>query len=122
MANFSEDTPMALIYTLTDKTLMMRAARQLKEQADVLLNRYGTNWAENDESKGAKRKFDRLLRDERDLRMLAKRFEKVMKVQEAEAAAQVAPLLAAPVAAPSTAGDPDPIVTTTAYVPEEATA
>ncbi len=118
MANFSEDTPMALIYTLTDKTLMMRAARQLKEQADVLLNRYGTNWAENDESKDAKRKFDRLLRDERDLRMLAKRFEKVMKVQEAEAAAQVAPLLAAP----STAGDPDPIVTTTAYVPEEATA
>ncbi len=113
---------MALIYTLTDKTLMMRAARQLKEQADVLLNRYGTNWAENDESKDAKRKFDRLLRDERDLRMLAKRFEKVMKVQEAEAAAQVAPLLAAPVAAPSTAGDPVPPVTTTAHVPEEATA
>lgn len=91
---------MALIYTLTDKTLMMRAARKLKEQADQLLACYGANWAESKATREAKREFDRLLRDERDLRMLAKRFEKAMQVQAAEAAAKVAPLLtpAAPAA------------------------
>lgn len=67
-------------FTLTDKTLLMRAGRLLAEQAHVLKADHGlAGWGGSAESKEAKRQHDRLLRDERDLRELAKRLEKQEK-------------------------------------------
>lgn len=77
-----------LIFTNTDKTLMMRAARHLSTQAAELKNSFGQNWAFDKESRNAKREYDRLLRDERDLRALAKRLETAVANERAHADAQ----------------------------------
>lgn len=69
-----------MIFTNTDKTLMMRAGRLLVEQARILKHSYGQNWAGSAEAKEAKRQHDRLLRDDRDLRELAKRLEIQSKI------------------------------------------
>ncbi len=68
-----------MIFTKTDKTLLDRAARIIHNQAVVEENSYkGDTWAATETGKEAKKRYDRLLRDERDLRALAKRLEKAM--------------------------------------------
>lgn len=62
------------MFTLTDKTLIDRAARLLREQASLLHDaQNGLPWGTNEAGQKAKLQFDRLMRDERDLRSLAKR-------------------------------------------------
>lgn len=66
-----------LVFTKTDKTLLDRAARIIHNQAVVEENSYkGAGWASSENGKEAKKRYDRLLRDERDLRELAKRLER----------------------------------------------
>lgn len=61
-------------FTLTDKVLIDRAARLVNGQAKQLrLAHEQGGWATDDESRKAKLEYDRLLRDERDLRALGKR-------------------------------------------------
>lgn len=60
-------------FTKTDKALIDRAARHLSEAAVIEKNSYGTDWTVDAECKAAKRRYDRLLRDERDLRELGRR-------------------------------------------------
>lgn len=60
-------------FTNTDKALLHRAARLVAEVAQAEKSSYGHNWAFDAEAKAAKLRFDRLLRDERDLRELARR-------------------------------------------------
>lgn len=62
-------------FTLQDKVLLDRAARLIKEEADVLMRSEcpPAGWGATDASKKAKLVFDRLKRDERDLRALGKR-------------------------------------------------
>ena len=62
-------------FTLTDKSLMLRAARILEGDAGVLESSHGPVWSATADGKTAKREFDRLLRDARDLRSLVRRFE-----------------------------------------------
>ncbi len=62
-------------FTLTDKSLMLRAARILETDASVLEASHGPVWSATAEGPAAKREHDRLLRDARDLRTLCKRFE-----------------------------------------------
>ena len=59
-------------FTRTDKALMERAARHLAERANNL-ELSNTPWGSTPEGRDAKRLHDRLRRDERDLRALAKR-------------------------------------------------
>lgn len=66
------------VFTGTDKALLLRAGRLLLEQAQTLENSHGQNWAANSESREAKAEFDRLHRDARDLKALAKRYEKLV--------------------------------------------
>lgn len=62
------------MFTLTDKVLIDRAARLINEQAKALRNSYGQlGWSTDETSRKQKLVYDRLLRDERDLRALAKR-------------------------------------------------
>ncbi len=65
-----------MLFTTTNKALMQRAARHLTEQAGILKNSYGQNWAASKEAKVAKRQYDRLLRDARDMRELATALDK----------------------------------------------
>ena len=65
---------MANEFTLTDKALMLRAARFMVEEAAVLAQSHGPVWAATADGVVAKRQHDRLLRDARDLRALVKRF------------------------------------------------
>jgi len=59
-------------FTPVDKALLERAARHLTERADNL-ERSNTPWGSTSEGRDAKRLHDRLRRDERDLRVLARR-------------------------------------------------
>lgn len=63
------------MFTLTDKVLIDRAARLIKEQAQVMLRADcpASGWGATEESRKAKLVYDRLVRDERDLRALGKR-------------------------------------------------
>lgn len=63
------------MFTLTDKTLLDRVARMVKEQHQTMLARDcpAAGWGATEESRKAKLVFDRLVRDERDLRALGKR-------------------------------------------------
>ena len=66
-----------MIFTKTDKTLLDRAARIIHDHAVVEESTHGQpTWAASELGKEAKKRYDRLLRDERDLRALAKRLEK----------------------------------------------
>jgi hypothetical protein len=67
-----------MIFTKTDKTLVDRAARIVHDQAVIEEKMHGPVWSATAEGKDAKRRYDRLLRDERDLRMLARRLEKLV--------------------------------------------
>jgi hypothetical protein len=64
-----------MIFTKTDKALLDRAARIVHDQARIEETTHGPVWAATAEGKEAKKRFDRLLRDERDLRQLARRLE-----------------------------------------------
>lgn len=65
-----------MIFTKTDKALLDRAARHVHNQAVVEETSYkGVAWSATQTGKEAKKRYDRLLRDERDLRALAKRLE-----------------------------------------------
>lgn len=62
-------------FTKMDKALMDRAARNLTAQAKVMEGQFAVplGWGATTQSKKAKLEFDRLMRDARDLRALAKR-------------------------------------------------
>ena len=61
-------------FTKTEKALLDRSARNLTGQASKIYETHGnTGWGANKESKAAKLEYDRLQRDARDLRALAKR-------------------------------------------------
>lgn len=68
---------MSAVFTRTDKALIDRAARHLKDTARELQRSTGPVWSATEGGKKAKRVYDRLMRDERDLRMLARRLEKI---------------------------------------------
>jgi len=62
------------MFTLTDKTLLDRAARMLNGAAKELREQYeAEGWAKTEAGRKAKQEYDRLLRDERDMRSLGKR-------------------------------------------------
>jgi len=62
------------MFTLTDKTLLDRAARMINASAKALrLEHESAGWASTEAGKKAKAEYDRLLRDERDMRSLGKR-------------------------------------------------
>lgn len=63
-----------VIFTKADKVLMMRTARALEQKAEEIRIEQGF-WSGTAASKNAKKQYDRLMRDWRDLRMLAKRLE-----------------------------------------------
>lgn len=63
------------VFTNTDKALLLRSARLLLDQAQTLERSYGQNWAADPDHRAAKLEFDRLHRDARDLRALARRYE-----------------------------------------------
>lgn len=60
------------MFTKTDKSLLDRAARRITLSANAI---QATNpvWGATENSKKAKLEYDRLMRDARDLRMMAKR-------------------------------------------------
>ena len=66
---------MSYEFTLTDKTLMLRAARFLNAEAAVLEASHGPVWVATQEGIVAKKQFDRLLRDARDMKTLVRRLE-----------------------------------------------
>lgn len=64
------------MFTLVDKTLLDRAARLVNEKARtyrVAHQKPDTGWNGSKEDREAKVVYDRLLRDERDLRLLGTR-------------------------------------------------
>ena len=67
-----------VIFTNTDKALLFRCARILTEEA-LSLKYSHSPWGINAESREAKRRHDRLLRDARDLQELAKQLLKENK-------------------------------------------
>lgn len=71
---------MTLIFTNTDKGLLQRAARNLDEIGKGLLKTHGPVWSATKEGVKAKLVFDRLQRDSRDLRAMAKRIIGVNKL------------------------------------------
>ena len=62
-------------FTNTEKALMDRSARNLIDQAQQIYNAQAVpmGWGATKDSKKAKLEYDRLQRDARDLRALAKR-------------------------------------------------
>lgn len=67
-----------MIFTKTDKALIDRAARYLRGEAAKLEKQFPV-FSATKEGRRAKDEFDRMMRDERDLRMLAKRLQKDSK-------------------------------------------
>lgn len=64
-----------MIFTKTDKSLIDRAARYLRGEAAKLEKQFPV-FSASKEGRRAKDEYDRMMRDERDLRMLAKRLLK----------------------------------------------
>ena len=62
-------------FTRTDRALLIRIGGHLREAAQTEFNGYGNNWGASADSREAKKTYDRLLRDERDLEALRKRLE-----------------------------------------------
>ena len=82
-------------FTLTDKTLLDRAARLINDQARLLGTNHGTDgWSTDDVARKAKLVYDRLLRDERDLRALGQRMAKHFDVRPALRAPKQKPMTA----------------------------
>lgn len=81
---------MPIVFTQTDKALIDRAARHLNQSAATLLKQFGENWAASKQSRAAKAEYDRLQRDERDLKHLAVKWKGWAMQAKAEASAKVA--------------------------------
>ena len=80
------------MFTLTDKTLLDRAARMINERAKALRQKWEmVGWAGTKEGRAAKLEYDRLLRDERDMRALGKRMCLHFDVKAAPRVAKGAP-------------------------------
>lgn len=60
-------------FTKADRNLLARVKRILDGEAGALEERHGTNWAANKETVRAKRIYDRLCREARDLAALSAR-------------------------------------------------
>lgn len=60
-------------FTRVDRNLMLRVGLWLRKQAENLERQHGANWAASPEAKQAKRDYDRLRREERDLYALRQR-------------------------------------------------
>lgn len=71
------------MFTLADKGLLDRAARLLLEQAAAIENSYGKPAWVGEQARKEKLVFDRLQRDARDLRSLAKRLANHFQVAPA---------------------------------------
>lgn len=67
-----------LEFTKEDRNLLNRVSRTLRATAQLEANGYGPNWGASAEGREAKRRYDRILRDERDLTALRKRLEAQM--------------------------------------------
>lgn len=63
------------MFTRVDRNLLVRIGKQLAEDAQTEENGYGNNWGGSADAREAKRRFDRLQRDRRDLEALRKRLE-----------------------------------------------
>ena len=62
-------------FTRVDRNLLLRVGKHLQAAAKLEFNGYGANWGADAESREAKKRYDRLLRDERDLEAMRKRLE-----------------------------------------------
>lgn len=60
-------------FTKADRNLLARVKRILDGEAGVIEERYGANWTATEESVRAKRVYDRLCREARDLAALSER-------------------------------------------------
>lgn len=60
------------MFTKTDKALLDRTARRITMSAEAIQKVHPV-WGATEDSKKAKLEYDRLMRDARDLRMMAKR-------------------------------------------------
>lgn len=58
------------MFTKADKNLLARVCRILNGEAGALEERHGANWAGSEEALRAKRVYDRLCREARDLAAL----------------------------------------------------
>lgn len=68
-----------MTFTKADRNLLVRVTRHVREAAETERNSYGTPaWGDSAESKQAKRRYDRMKRDERDVIALRKRLEQSM--------------------------------------------
>lgn len=65
-----------MLLTNADINLINRAARHIQATADQLSDNFAGGWSADANAKLAKRRFDVLLRDKRDLIALRKRLEK----------------------------------------------
>ncbi len=62
------------MFTKTDKALLDRTARHLQAKMKMLYTMHGAHsWGSSADSKKANSEYDRIARDERDLRALGKR-------------------------------------------------
>mgnify|MGYP001614681918 CR=1 FL=1 len=61
--------------TRTDRALIIRVGVHLRTAAQLEFNGYGQNWGADAKAREAKKRYDRLRRDERDLEALRKRRE-----------------------------------------------
>ena len=86
------------MFTLTDKTLLDRVARMVKEMHREHLQSQcpPAGWGANEKSKAAKLVYDRLVRDERDLRALGKRMMAHFAVPDVEPPAILDPTVGPP--------------------------
>lgn len=62
-------------FTRTDRALLIRVGVHLRSMADYEFTCYGQDWGADNVSRAAKSRYDRMLRDERDLEALRKRLE-----------------------------------------------
>jgi hypothetical protein len=62
--------------TKTDHNLLVRVAKHLRTAAEREAAAYGENWGANHGARKAKARHDRLLCDERDLKVLRERLLK----------------------------------------------
>lgn len=62
-------------FTRVDRNLLLRVGKHLAAAAQLEENGYGQNWGASSDAREAKKRFDRLHRDRRDLDALRKRLE-----------------------------------------------
>ena len=65
-----------MLLSNADINLINRAIRHIRVMAAAIQGTNGPSWGPDAESKNAKRAYDRLMRDDRDMVALRKRLEK----------------------------------------------